>query len=63
MKRVVKHKMCSLSFSPSDETSSDDEEEQWKDTPSEVVHLTDDTFDDYIASNPSVLVMFYAPCK
>ena len=52
-----------FSFSPTDETVKDDEEEEWKDTPSEVVHLTDDTFDDYIASNPSVLVMFYAPCK
>jgi hypothetical protein len=50
-------------FSPTDEAPKDEEEEQWKDSPSEVVHLTDDSFDDYIASNPSVLVMFYAPCK
>ncbi|CAB3986332.1 disulfide-isomerase A5-like, partial [Paramuricea clavata] len=46
---------------PTDEAPKDEEEEQWKDSPSEVVHLTDDSFDDYIASNPSVLVMFYAP--
>ena len=52
-----------FSFSPTDETPKDEEEEQWKDTPSEVVHLSDDTFDDYLAANPSVLVMFYAPCK
>ncbi|KAK2166678.1 hypothetical protein NP493_1310g00031 [Ridgeia piscesae] len=39
----------------------EEKEPQWADEESEVVHLTDDTFDDYIASNPSVLVMFYAP--
>lgn len=36
-------------------------EEEWSDIPSDVVHLKDDTFDDFIANNPSVLVMFYAP--
>lgn len=50
--------------SPTDEVpKSEDDEEEWKDTPSDVVHLTDSTFDEYIAANPSVLVMFYAPCK
>ena len=38
-------------------------EEEWSDVPSDVVHLTDSTFDDFTANNPSVLVMFYAPCK
>ena len=38
-------------------------EEEWNDVPSDVVHLTDSTFDDFIANNPSVLVMFYAPCE
>lgn len=33
----------------------------WSDTPSHVVHLTDANFDSFIAENPSVLVMFYAP--
>src|SRR5699024_8643795 len=28
---------------------------------SEVSHLTDENFDEFISSNPSVLVMFYAP--
>ncbi|XP_015771898.1 PREDICTED: LOW QUALITY PROTEIN: protein disulfide-isomerase A5-like [Acropora digitifera] len=37
------------------------EEDQWKDEPSDVVHLSDSTFDDFVISNPSVLVMFYAP--
>lgn len=52
-----------MHFSPSDNNPVDEEGEEWKDIPSEVVHLTDETFDGYIASNPSVLVMFYAPCK
>ena len=60
---LISKRLSLFSFSPTDETPKDDEEEQWKDTPSEVVHLTDDTFDDYLAANPSVLVMFYAPCK
>ncbi|KAK2570032.1 Protein disulfide-isomerase A5 [Acropora cervicornis] len=37
------------------------EEDEWKDEPSDVVHLSDGTFDDFVISNPSVLVMFYAP--
>lgn len=49
-------------FSPAPSTPPPKEEE-WSDIPSEVVHLKDDTFDDFIANNPSVLVMFYAPCK
>ncbi|CAH3172769.1 unnamed protein product [Porites evermanni] len=36
-------------------------EEEWSDVPSDVVHLSDSTFDDFVANNPSVLVMFYAP--
>ena len=28
-----------------------------------VVQLTTDTFDKFVSDNPSVLVMFYAPCK
>ena len=27
------------------------------------MHLHDNDFDDYIQNHPSVLVMFYAPCK
>jgi len=33
----------------------------WKDTPSDVVHLTDATFEDAVASTPKMFVMFYAP--
>ncbi|KAI0233262.1 Protein disulfide-isomerase A5 [Lamellibrachia satsuma] len=36
-------------------------EPQWADEESDVAHLTDESFDDYIATNPSVLIMFYAP--
>lgn len=49
-------------FSPAPSTPPAKEEE-WSDIPSDIVHLKDDTFDDFIANNPSVLVMFYAPCK
>ena len=39
----------------------EDAEPAWSDTESDVVHLTTDTFNQFIADNPSVLVMFYAP--
>jgi thiol-disulfide isomerase/thioredoxin len=38
-----------------------DQEVAWSDEPSEVVHLTDLTFDEFMAREKSVLVMFYAP--
>ncbi|CAN7982492.1 unnamed protein product, partial [Ixodes hexagonus] len=36
-------------------------EEAWSDTPSDVVHLTEATFDSVLQSSTSLLVMFYAP--
>ena len=39
----------------------EDAEPAWSEVESDVVHLTTDTFDQFIADNPSVLVMFYAP--
>ncbi|XP_052091657.1 protein disulfide-isomerase A5-like [Mytilus californianus] len=36
-------------------------EAEWADEESDVVHLTDSTYDEYLQNNPSVLVMFYAP--
>ncbi|CAL4162068.1 unnamed protein product, partial [Meganyctiphanes norvegica] len=36
-------------------------EEAWADTPSDVNHLTDGNFHEFIKNEPSVLVMFYAP--
>ena len=38
-------------------------EPEWKDVPSQVHHLTDDNFDEFVKEHESVLVMFYAPCK
>ena len=49
-------------FSPS-APKEKEKEPEWADEESEVAHLLDDDFDAYLASNPSVLVMFYAPCK
>lgn len=46
---------------PPEEPTSTIAEEKWSDEESDVVHLTTEMFDTYIASNPSVLVMFYAP--
>jgi hypothetical protein len=42
-----------------------DPREMWGDTPNHeyVHHLTDANFDAFLASHPSTLVMFYAPCK
>ena len=39
----------------------EDSEPAWSKVESDVVHLTTDTFDQFISENPSVLVMFYAP--
>uniref|UniRef100_A0A8C7M6L0 Protein disulfide isomerase family A, member 5 n=1 Tax=Oncorhynchus mykiss TaxID=8022 RepID=A0A8C7M6L0_ONCMY len=36
-------------------------EVQWSETDSPVFHLTDDSFDGFLAEHPSVLIMFYAP--
>lgn len=44
-----------------DEGAGSSKEEQWDTEGTEVAHLTADTFDEFISSNPSVLVMFYAP--
>jgi protein disulfide-isomerase/protein disulfide isomerase family A protein 5 len=38
-----------------------EQEPEWSETDTEIVHLTDATFDEFIATNSSVLVMFYAP--
>jgi len=46
---------------PKPEADEKPQESAWSDEPSEVVHLTDDTFEEFMTENPSVLVMFYAP--
>ena len=46
---------------PSPQPETPQQESEWSEEKSEVVHLTDATFDSFLAANPSVLVMFYAP--
>jgi len=46
---------------PKPEAEEKPKESEWKDEPSEVHHLTDDTFDTFLEEENSVLVMFYAP--
>lgn len=38
-------------------------ETAWSEEPSEVVHLTAETFKTFLKKKKHVLVMFYAPCK
>jgi hypothetical protein len=38
-------------------------ETPWSEEPSEVVHLTEETFKTFLKKKKHVLVMFYAPCK
>ena len=47
--------------SPSEKAPEKVVEPSWKDEPSEVVHLTDSTFDSFLAAESSVMIMFYAP--
>ena len=50
--------VCVSCFVPQEEGPS---EADWADEPSEVAHLTDASFDPFIATHNSTLVMFYAP--
>jgi thiol-disulfide isomerase/thioredoxin len=36
-------------------------EAEWSEEPGDVHHLEDSNFESFMADNPSVLVMFYAP--
>lgn len=38
-------------------------ESKWEEIESEVVHLTDDTFKNFLKKKKHCLIMFYAPCK
>ncbi|VDO30271.1 unnamed protein product [Brugia timori] len=42
--------------------SPEEEEISWAETITEVVLLSDDTFDEFVAEHQSVLVLIYAPC-
>lgn len=52
----------SIYFSPSP-PKEPEKEVLWSEVESDVVHLTDATFDEFLSNNPSVLIMFYAPCR
>ena len=41
---------------PKPEAEEKPQDAAWSDEPSEVAHLTDESFDSFLASNPSVLV-------
>lgn len=43
------------------ESRPEEDEIPWSEVSSDIEHLTDDTFDNFIKSEKSVLVMFYAP--
>lgn len=47
--------------SPESKVKPEENEPDWKEEPSEVEHLTDETFDEFLENADSVLVMFYAP--
>ena len=56
--------LCTFLFSASPQPPKEQEKElEWADEESHVVHLSEDDFDTFMEANPSVLVMFYAPCK
>ena len=46
---------------PPEELVPPTKEEIWSEVESDVVHLTTNSFDNFIETHPSVLVMFYAP--
>lgn len=55
--------VCAVSPQPPEPEKPAEPEKTWAEEETEVAHLTDDTFQAFIEENPSVLVMFYAPCK
>ena len=56
-----KQALVSFMQNPKPEAEVKTPEKEWKDEPSEVHHLTDDTFDEFMEKEKSVMVMFYAP--
>jgi protein disulfide-isomerase-like protein len=56
-----KDALVSFLKNPKPEAEDKPVEKEWKDEPSEVAHLTDDTFETFVQEHNSVLIMFYAP--
>ena len=52
-----------LYFSPKEPPPPPPSDPEWSETESEVNHLQDDNFKDFLKKKKHVLVMFYAPCK
>ena len=50
-------------FSPKEPPPPPPAEPEWSEVESEVNHLKDDNFKDFLKKRKHVLVMFYAPCK
>jgi hypothetical protein len=50
-------------FSPKEPPPPPPSDPEWSETESEVNHLQDDNFKDFLKKKKHVLVMFYAPCK
>ncbi len=54
--------LCLFVYSPT-APKEPEVEVPWSEIESDVVHLTTDSFDSFLSGHPSVLAMFYAPCK
>ena len=52
-----------LIYSPKEPPPPPAPEPEWSETPSDVNHLQDSNFKDFVKKKKHVLVMFYAPCK
>ena len=50
-------------FSPKEPPPPPPAEPEWSEIESEINHLQDDNFKDFLKKKKHVLVMFYAPCK
>ena len=55
--------LCHLFFSPKEPPPPPPPEKDWREVPSEVIHLTDEAFKGFVKKKKHVLVMFYAPCE
>lgn len=55
--------LVKINFSPTEKAAKEKEvETPWSETAPEILHITDATLDASLKDNPSMLVMFYAPC-
>ena len=57
------YKCCAFCVCSPQPPKEEEKEAEWSETESDVVHLGDDDFAEFMEEHSSVLVMFYAPCK